>query len=119
MSNNLLIYIGENQHFDLALTIQTISCMDGVSNAKEGSFIGAVFECNYSYAGRTTIIGISEDLQVVSARGIGIDSAEFAVRFQQCNTIPLHVIDMSYAFDLELSKFQSGQELMLAIEAID
>ena len=119
MSNKLLIYIDETQCFDLATTIQTISAIEGTSNASQGDFIGALFECNYSYAGRETIVRISEDLRTIVMEGIGAESAEFAVKFQQCTTIPLHVIDMNYDFDLELSEFQTGQELIIAMNEAD
>jgi hypothetical protein len=113
--SKLLIYIGENQCFDLATTAAAISAIDGVSNVRTGAFIGAVFECNYSHAGRTTIVRISEDLETVTVEGTGEEAADFAVKFQQHMSEPLHVIDMDYSFNLDLSEFASGNALMTAI----
>jgi hypothetical protein len=52
----LLIFIRENQRFDVELTIGAIVAMNGVRNAKRGNFIDAVFECEYGCAGTITVI---------------------------------------------------------------
>jgi hypothetical protein len=52
----LLIFIRENQRFDVELTIGAIVAMNGVRNAKRGNFIGAVFECEYGCARTITVI---------------------------------------------------------------
>lgn len=115
--SKLLIYIGEGQRFDLEATVLAISSIDGVSNIRRGAFIGAVFECDYSYAGRKTVVRISEDLETVTVEGLGEEAVDFAIKFQKCNSIPLNVIDMDYSFNLELPKFQSRYELMSAMQA--
>ncbi len=114
--NKLLIYIGENRRFDLDFAVFAITSIDGVFNARRGNFIGAAFECNYSYAGRTTMVRISEDLETVTVEGLGNESTEFAVNFQELIPEQLHVVDMDYSFELNLSEFKSGAELMSAIE---
>jgi hypothetical protein len=113
--SKLLIYIGEKQTFDREKTIQAVTSIDGVSNAKRGQFIGAVFECEFTFKGSTTIVRISEDLETVTVEGLGKDATEFAVRFQQSLGVPLRVIDMDYNFDLPLSTFASGEELSRSI----
>lgn len=112
----LLIRIGQYQRFDLESTIRAITAINGVSNVRRENSIGAVFECNYSYAGRITVVRISEDLETVTVEGLGEESTDFAVKLQQCIPQPLHVIDIDYSFDLGLSEFKSGAELMSAIE---
>lgn len=114
--SKLLIFIGEDQRFDLEKTVLAISSIGGVSNIRRDAFIGAVFECNYSYAGRITVVRISEDLETVTVEGLGDEATDFAVKFQRCSPMPLHVIDMDYSFNFDLSKFQSGSELMSAIQ---
>jgi hypothetical protein len=113
--SKLLIYIGEKQTFDLEMIIQSIMSIDGVSKARRGQFIGAVFECEFTFKGSTTIVRISEDLETVTVEGLGRDATEFAVMFQQNLDIPLRVIDMDYSFDLPLSTFASGEELSRSI----
>jgi hypothetical protein len=113
--SKLLIYIGEKQIFDLERTIQAIMSIEGVSNARRGRFIGAVFECEYTFGGENTIARISEDMETVTVEGLGRDATEFAVRFQQQLGMPLRVIDMEYSFDLHLSDFASGEELSRSI----
>jgi hypothetical protein len=113
--SKLLIYIGESQSFNLETTSRVITAIDGVSNVRQGAFIGAVFECNYSHAGRTTVVRISEDLETVTVEGTGEEATDFAVKFQQHMPESLHVIGMDYSFNLDLSKFTSGVALMTAI----
>ncbi len=113
--SKLLIYIDENRRFDLEFTMRAIKAIDGVSNARQEKFIGAVFECNYSHADRITVVRISEDLQTVTVEGLGDESMDFAVKFQRLIPEPLHVIDIEYSFNLNLSEFNSGIELMAAI----
>jgi hypothetical protein len=113
--SKLLIYIGEKQTFGLDNTVQAIVSIDGVSKAKRGQFIGAVFECEFTFNGSTTIVRISEGLETVTVEGLGRDATEFAVRFQQNLGTPLRVIDMEYSFDLPLSTFASGEDLSRSI----
>jgi len=115
--SKLLIYIGEKQHFELEPTVRAITEIEGVSNVRREKFVGAVFECNYSYAGRVTVVRISADLETVTVEGLGEESMDFAVKFQQSMTIPLHIIDIDYSFNLNLSEFKSGAELMSATDA--
>jgi len=115
--SKLLIYIAEGQCFDLNAITKAIAAIDGVSNVRQGNSIGAVLECDYSYAGRTTIVRISKDLETVTVEGLGGEAMDFAIKFQQSlSEPPLHVIDMDYSFNLELSRFKSGEELRVATE---
>ncbi|WP_070247201.1 hypothetical protein [Duganella phyllosphaerae] len=115
--SKLSIYIGEGQCFDMSRTAAAIAAIDGVSNVRQGNFIGAVFECHYSYAGRATVVRLSKDLETVTVEGLGEEATDFAIKLQRSQPeLPLHVIDMDYSFNLELSRFQSGDELRAAIE---
>jgi hypothetical protein len=113
--SKLLIYIGEKQTFDLEKTVHATLSIDGVANARRGKFIGAVFECEYTFEGENTIIRISEDLETVTVEGLGKEAADFAVKLQQRLDVPLRAIDMDYSFDLPLSNFSSGAEFIRAM----
>src|SRR5215469_14751812 len=97
--SKIMIYIGENQRFDPNEVIRAISSMEGVSEARIGNFIGAVFQCKYTFDNRTTTVRLTKNLNTVTAEGLGVDSLEFAVNFQKIMTTPLHAIDTDYRFE--------------------
>lgn len=113
---NLLIYLGENRKFDVPSTVNTISAMPGVADARTGSFIGAVFECSYSFRGRSTIVRISEDAETVVAVGLGDESLDFALKLQASLAEPLSAVDMDYSFNIQLSQLHSLEAMRKAIE---
>lgn len=113
--SKLLIYIGEKQAFDLEKTADAIQSIEGVKNARHGQFIGAVFECEYTFEQETTVVRISNDIETVTVEGIGREATDFAVKLQSRLALPLNVIDMEYSFNLRLSDFASGEELASAI----
>jgi len=114
--SKLLIYIGEDAYFNFDETSNAITSMEGVSDVRCGQFIGAIFECKYTFKNRTTIVRITDKLKTVTAEGLGIDSLEFAVQFQKLMPMPLHAIDMEYSFDVILTKFKSSEDLMSEIQ---
>jgi len=109
--NKLLIYIGENEEFDVAATIGAISSMPGVSNARSGTFIGAIFECEYAANGRSTIVRMSPELETITAEGFGDESLAFALELQRRLSIPLRATDMDYTFDVALRDFGCVSDL--------
>ena len=113
--SKLLIYIGENQKFDVPTTIDAITSIAGVSNTREGKFIGASFECEYTLQGLTTIVRISEDAETVTIEGFGDESLDFALKLQSLLSVPLSVIDMEYSFNLKLPNYKAVSELKSAI----
>jgi hypothetical protein len=115
--SKLLIYIGENERFDVNATINAITSIEGVSNARQGNFIGAIFECEYVANGNSTIIRISPELETVTVEGLGDESLEFALELQKKLLIPLHAIDMDYSFNVALSKINSIAEFRQAISS--
>ncbi len=114
--SKLLIYIGENQKFDKTKTIETIKSISGVKKAREGVFIGAVFECVYTFHEFETVVRLSDDVETITVEGLGEDSLEFALRLQSKMPMPLSVIDMDYSFNLKLIDFDSVAELRAAID---
>ena len=96
------MYIGEGEIFDVNATVNALAQIEGIFNIREGNFIGAVMECEYTLDGRTTIVRLSKDLETVTVDGLGAESMDFAVRFQRALPIPaLHVIDMDCSFNLD------------------
>ncbi len=117
MSNKLLIYIGEDEKFDADATIQAIESIPGVSKARRGTFIGAIFECDFEADGRSTIVRLSPDLETITADGLGAESLRFALELQHRTRVNLRAIDMGYNFDVSLRDFQTVSELLQAISA--
>ncbi|MBB6582007.1 hypothetical protein [Ralstonia solanacearum] len=113
--SKLLIYIGENEKFDVEAVINVITSMRGVSKARRGNFIGAIFECEYTAKGRNTIIRISPEAETITAEGLGDEALEFALELQKGTSIPLHAIDMDYSFNVALGGFSSVSDLRRAI----
>ncbi|AXV76814.1 MULTISPECIES: hypothetical protein [Ralstonia solanacearum species complex] len=113
--SKLLIYIGESERFDVDTAVNAITSMGGVSKARRGNFIGAIFECEYTANGRNTIVRISSEAETITAEGLGDESLAFALELQRSLPVPLHAIDMGYSFNVALRDFGSVQELRKAI----
>lgn len=111
----LLIFIGEGQKFEVDSTIDAIVSMAGTTKAKRGNFIGAVFECEYRYAGESTVIRISCDAETVTAEGLHTCSLSFAVELQKLTAVDLHAIDLDYSFNVALRDFQTVESLARAV----
>lgn len=108
--SKLLIYIGENEKFDFESTVSAISSIDGVSNPKVGKFIGAIFECEYTESGQSTIVRISPELETITVEGLGDNALEFAIQFQKRVSMALHAIDMDYIFNVSLKNIATVPE---------
>ena len=113
--SKLLIYIGENKKFDVPNTIRAISSIAGVSNTREGKFIGALFECEYVLHGMVTIVRISDDAETVTVEGLGDESLDFALKLQSVLPVSLSAIDMDYSFNVKLSDYETINDLKLGI----
>lgn len=107
----LLIFIGEDQRFDVSATIDAIISLDGTTNAKQGNFIGSIFECEYRFAAERTVIRISPDAETITAEGLHRSSLAFAVKLQKAVTVDLHAIDMEYSFNVALRDFPTVESL--------
>ncbi|QYF92688.1 hypothetical protein KY495_18410 [Massilia sp. PAMC28688] len=113
----LLIFIGEDQKFAVESTISAIVAMNGTTNARRGDFIGAIFECEYGYAGTSTIIRLSKDAETITAEGLNPCSLVFALELQRALPIDLNAIDMEYSFNVALRDFQDVEQLTQAVSA--
>jgi hypothetical protein len=114
MSSKFLIYIGEDQKFDMEDTVSAISAIPGVSNPRRGEFIGAVFECEYEDIGISTIVRISPDAETVTVEGFGDEAIKFMLELQSRLRVDLHVIDLEYSFDLSVRQFSTVEEFKRA-----
>lgn len=112
----LLIYIGEGIKFDLDETVRIINSIDGVTDAKSGDFIGAVFEC--LFASDAVIVRISKDCETITADGPIEKSLIFIFQLQSKIPAKLWLIDMNYSFNLEVGKFKSIDEIMSAMNEL-
>lgn len=112
--SKLLIYIGENERFDFESTVSVISSIDGVSNPKVGAFMGAIFECEYTKSGQSSIVRISPELETIVVDDLGDNSVEFAIEFQKRSSVELHAIDMDYSFNVPLKNISTVPEFRRA-----
>lgn len=101
--SSLLIFTTAEKSFDKDEAIKAISAMDGVSNTKEGKFIGAVFECDYTSNGNSTIVRLSDSLKTITAQGLWDESLDFALKLKDTLSQPLSVVDLDYSFHIELN----------------
>ncbi len=109
--SKLLLFIGENEKFDKDDVIDKITSINGVSNARKGNFIGAVFECEYKEGNLSTIVRLSDDLETIIVDGSGDDSLSFIVKINRLLEQPISVVDMDYSFHIELSSVYSVEDL--------
>ena len=111
---NLLIYIDENQKFDVEMAINAITAMSGTTRARRGNFIGAIFQCTYGYAGVNTVIRISEDAETITAEGLHPSSLSFAIELQRALKVDLNATDTEYSFKVALRDLQTLEQLKQA-----
>lgn len=109
--NKLLIYVGEGKLFDFESTVVTISSIGGVTNPRTGTFVGAIFECEYVRSGLNTIVRISPELETIVLEGLDDNSLEFAIRLQERSSADLHATDMNYSFNVSLKQVGTVAEL--------
>lgn len=112
-----LIYIGESQEFNVKDAIDAISKIDGIINSKSGNFIGAVFECQYSFKDNLAIVRISEDKETITVDGTDVESASFAVELQKSLHVPLWMTDMDFSFNVNIPLFSDAMNLQRAIRS--
>jgi hypothetical protein len=76
--------------------------MNGTRNARRGNFIVAIFECEYGYAGKITVIRLSKEAETVTAEGLDTCALSFALKLQIALAVDLNAIDMEYSFNVAL-----------------
>lgn len=113
--SKLLIFIGEDVGFDVERTRHMISEIPGVNSERFGKFIGAVYECEYTFDHEATIVRISDSEETITIEGLGLASINFALELQARFPEPLRMIDMDYSFDLRISGYKSASQLRDAI----
>lgn len=115
-----LLYVGEGKAFDQHLAERAIEGIEGVAKCERGDFIGAVFECTYSASSESeAIVRISKDVETVTIDGIEDDAFKFSIEFQKNYPEPIHMVDMDYKFDIDISNYDSEMDLNDAIRGLD
>jgi hypothetical protein len=113
--NKLLIYIGENQKFNHDRLVEAICSMPGVIRARNGSFIGAIFQCEYTLGKETTVVRVKDDLETITVEGLGHSALGFSLELVRRLKEELHAVDMDYSFNVKLVNYKSIDELDTAI----
>jgi hypothetical protein len=108
--SKLLLFIGENEQFDKDEVVEKITSIGGITNARKGSFIGAVFECEYQVSGLSTIVRLSDDLETITVDGMDDDSLNFVLKLKEVLSQPISVVDMDYSFHIKLSDVSTLDE---------
>ena len=114
--SKLLLFIGENEKFDKGEVIEKLTSLGGIKNAREGEFIGAVFECDYERDDFNTIVRLSDDIETITIEGDGDESLDLVLRIKDLLSQPMSVVDMDYSFHVELSSVSSLTEFKKKIE---
>ena len=107
--NKLLLFIGENIKFDKNEVIDAITSFKGVKNAREGTFIGSIFECEVGEL--NTIIRLSEDLETITFDDLNDEILNFVLKVKSLLVQPISITDMDYNFHIELSEINTLFEL--------
>lgn len=69
----------------------------------------------YTLQERTTTIRISDDVETVTAEGLGDESLDFALKLQSALPLSLSAIDMDYSFNIKLSDYKTVADIKSAI----
>jgi hypothetical protein len=109
--SRLFLFIGENIKFDKSNTIEVLKSIDGISNAKEGKFIGSVFECEFDRGSYHSSIRLKEDLETITIDGLSDESLLVALKVRDGLDHPLSIIDTDYSFHIDLSTVDALQDL--------
>lgn len=107
----LLLFIGENETFNLSQVADSLTKIPNIKNVKQGDFVGSILECEFSDKTDFTIIRLSDDLETISIDGDGDASLKIALKIQNNYPQNLRLIDSNYSFDIELAKIKSVSQL--------
>lgn len=107
----LLLFIGEDEKFNLSQIADILSKIPNIQNFKQGDFVGSILECEFSEKTDYTIIRLSDDLETISIDGDGDASLKIALEIQKHYPQNLRLIDSNYSFDIELAKIKSVGQL--------
>lgn len=115
--NNVLLFRDDGVLLDREAVRSALAGIEGTYNLREGNLAGSVLDCEFDFAGDSTIIRLSADLRRVSFSGGGDASLEAARQLQRCLGLPLRLVDTAYSFDLLLANTASLAELRERITA--
>ncbi|AFY80555.1 hypothetical protein [Oscillatoria acuminata] len=107
----LLLFIGEDEKFNLSQVADSLTKIPNIQNFKQGDFVGSILECEFSEKTDFTIIRLSDDLETISIDGDGEASLKIALEIQKHYPQNLRLIDSNYSFDIELAEIKSVGQL--------
>ncbi|MGL5195406.1 MAG: hypothetical protein ACRC8Y_17630 [Chroococcales cyanobacterium] len=107
----LLLFIGEDEKFNLIQIADILTKIPNIQNLKQGDFVGSILEGEFSEKNDFTIIRLSDDLETISIDGDGDASLKIALEIQKHYPQNLRLIDSNYSFDIELAKINSVGQL--------
>ncbi|MGB5524288.1 MAG: hypothetical protein WBM96_17100 [Polyangiales bacterium] len=113
----LLMYVGEGAQFQRDKVEASLASIPGVAAMRSQGAVACILECEFSVAGDSTIVRLSEDQETVSVHGTGPAATQFVVDFQRTYSEPLHLIDTDYSFDHVLDGRQSAGDVRRWLEA--
>jgi hypothetical protein len=115
MSNQVLIFIGRHQTFDVETVDHTLMSLSGWVVERLGPGIGALRQYLCTQEPRELMVRVSSDAETITIDGFfDMTSAALALSLQSALSSPLRVTDMGYNFDLLLGDFASAGELLSA-----
>lgn len=116
MSNKLLIFIGEDQAFDVDAVDRVLTSLVGWSVDRLGPGIGALQQYICVRNQREVMVRISTDAETVVIDGhLDASSADLALLLQNGLPNQLRMTDMAYNFDLALGDYATAQKLVAAM----
>ncbi len=107
----LLLFIGEDEKFNLSQVADILTKIPNIQNFNQGNFVGSILECEFSEKNDFTIIRLSDDLETISIDGDGEASLKIALEIQKHYPQNLRLIDSNYSFDIELAEIKSVGQL--------
>ena len=89
----------------------------GVRELVRNSMPGAAIAGHFHWCGDTVLVELKSDLQTFAISDYSPAAFEFALRLQAEFNDQLRVVDEAYSFDLELTAFETTDQLRDAIKS--
>jgi hypothetical protein len=99
-----LLYIVDQDKYDLNAAVELIKSIDEISNSRQGEFIGAVFECIYKMNAEEAVVRISKLEDVITIDGSREIALDFSLKFQDKYPKILALTNEHLTFNISLAK---------------
>ena len=107
----LILFISENQQFDLNWLAEIATNTLGVENIRKQKLIGSILEFEFSEGDDFTTVRLSQDYKTISISALGDASLKIALLIQKNCPQPIVAIDSDYSFELILDQIDSVKKL--------